>query len=318
MKKKFKELKKYLNDNSLFLESKMNDAENIYGIGSIINSDSNQITFFKDIKFKNDIFITNAKACFIKEIYKNYLPNSCIPIIVEDPYLAYALCSNFFYSKQSEFKNIDIKNFDAQIGDFVTIKSDAIIKNNVTIEDNVTIGSNVTICENTRIKSGCVLSNCKIGNNSLIQSGTIIGDRGFGFILNDKIEIKHIGNVIIGNNVQIGSNCTIDRASLDSTIIEDNVRIDNLVQIAHNVIVGNHTVIAGQSGIAGSAIIGKNCVIGGQVGIAGHIKIGNSVTIAAKSGVTKNIKDNSVIAGFPAIDINTWKKSIIKQYKDIK
>ena len=133
-----------------------------------------------------------------------------------------------------------------------------------------------------------------------------------------KIEIKHVGNVIIGNNVDIGSNCTIDRAAIDSTIIEDNVRIDNLVQIAHGVSIGKNTIIAAQSGISGSTRIGENCLLGGQVGLAGHINIGNNVTIAAKSGVTKNIKDNSVIAGFPAIDIKLWRKNIVNQYKKIK
>lgn len=124
--------------------------------------------------------------------------------------------------------------------------------------------------------------------------------------------------MIIGNNVDIGSNCTIDKASLDSTIIEDNVRIDNLVQIAHNVSIGKNSIIAAQSGIAGSTSIGENCLIGGQVGIAGHITIGNNVTIAGKSGVTKNIDSDSIIAGFPAINIKKWKKSVINQYKGLK
>ena len=120
------------------------------------------------------------------------------------------------------------------------------------------------------------------------------------------------------NIIEIGSNTTIDKATLHSTIISDNVRIDNLVQIAHNVCIGENTIIASQTGIAGSTQIGNNCLIGGQVGIAGHLKIEDNVTIAAKSGVTKNIKKNSIIAGFPAVDIKMWKKNIINQYKKIK
>ena len=133
-----------------------------------------------------------------------------------------------------------------------------------------------------------------------------------------KIEIMHIGNVIIGNNVDIGSCTTIDRGTINSTIINDNCRIDNLVQIAHNVQIGKDTIIAAQTGIAGSTIIGDNCIMGGQVGIAGHLIIEDNVTIAGKSGVTKNIKKNSIIAGFPAVDIKIWKKNIINQYRKTK
>ena len=140
----------------------------------------------------------------------------------------------------------------------------------------------------------------------------IIGGSGFGFTVNEKISIEHFGNVIIGDNVKIGSNCTIDRASINSTIIEDNVRLDNLIQIAHGVKISMNSIIAAQVGIAGSTTIGSNCIIGGQAGISGHLKIGNNVKIAAKSGVTKDIKDNMTIAGFPAIDIRKWKKNIIK------
>ena len=145
-----------------------------------------------------------------------------------------------------------------------------------------------------------------------------IGEKGFGFTPDNKIEIKHIGNVIVGNNVEIGSNSTIDQATIHSTTISDHVRIDNLVQIAHNVYIGKNTIIAAQTGIAGSTHVGNNCLIGGQVGIAGHLIIEDNVTIAAKSGVTKNIKKNSIIAGFPAVDIKIWKKNIINQYRKIK
>ena len=135
---------------------------------------------------------------------------------------------------------------------------------------------------------------------ALLQSGAIIGGKGFGFTPKSKVEIRHIGNVVIGNFVDIGSNTTIDRATIDSTIIEDNVRIDNLVQIAHNVKIGKNSIIAAQTGIAGSTEIGNNCIMGGQVGIAGHLKIGNNVTIAAKSGVTKNIDNNAISSRFPS------------------
>ena len=184
--------------------------------------------------------------------------------------------------------------------------------------DNVIIGPDVVLGSNSVIMSNCVISNSNIGENCLIKPGAIIGEKGFGFTPNSKVEIRHIGNVILGNNVEIGSNTTIDKAALHSTLISENVRVDNLVQIAHNVQIGKNTIIAAQTGIAGSTKIGKNCLIGGQVGIAGHLKIGDNVTIAAKSGVTKNINNNSIIAGFPAKDIKIWKKNIVNQYRKIK
>ena len=148
--------------------------------------------------------------------------------------------------------------------------------------------------------------------NSVIKSGARIGGAGFGFDMKTKQKINHTGNVIIGKNSSIGSNTTIDRAVFDSTIIGEFSNIDNLVQIAHNVVIGDFAIIAAQVGVAGSTNIGDNIKIGGQAGIAGHLVIGDNVTIAAKSGVTKNIPSNNVVAGFPAKDINLWKKEVIR------
>ena len=149
-------------------------------------------------------------------------------------------------------------------------------------------------------------------DNCIIQSGARIGGTGFGFEMKTKQKIYHSGDVLIGKDTSIGSNTTIDRAVFDTTRIGEFSNIDNLVQIAHNVIIGNYAVIAAQVGVAGSTIIGKNVTIGGQAGISGHLIIGDNVTIAAKSGVTKNIVDNKIVAGFPAKDIKLWKKEIIK------
>ena len=149
-------------------------------------------------------------------------------------------------------------------------------------------------------------------DNCIIKAGSRIGGTGFGFEMKTKQKIYHSGNVIIGKNSSIGSNTTIDRAVFDSTIIGDYSNIDNLVQIAHNVIIGDFAVIAAQVGIAGSTNIGKYVKIGGQAGISGHLVIGDNVTIAAKSGVTKNIDNNKIVAGFPAKDINLWKKEVIR------
>jgi len=330
--KTFIELKLFLNEKSLYLNTDLSDSTKIEGLASLENANKNHISFFHNIKYLPYLNKTKAKACFINKKYKNYLPKNCVPIIVDNVYETFAYSTNFFHiietSINNTFLNSSLKNsfidsnskidLEVQLGRFTVIKSNSHIKKNVIIKDNSVIGPNVYIDKNSIIESGCIISNAVIGKNCKIESGTVIGDSGFGFTEKNKIEIQHIGNVKIGNNVSIGSNSTIDRAALDSTILGDYVRIDNLVQIAHNVKIGNNTIIAAQSGIAGSTHIGNNCKLGGQVGIAGHLKIGNNVIIAAKSGVTKNIDSNSIIAGFPAINIKSWKKSIIKLYKDLK
>ena len=168
------------------------------------------------------------------------------------------------------------------------------------------------------IKNNVVIKNSLIGNNVVICDNTSIGTTGFGFDFNKRGSSNlnpQIGITIIDDNVHIGASCTIDRGKIDFTYIGKNSMIDNMVHIAHNVIIGKNACIAAQTGISGSVKIGDNVTIGGQVGFAGHISIGENVVIAAKSGVTKNIKDNSVVAGFPAIDMKEWKKNIIRQRK---
>jgi len=327
LRKLYSDITHYLNKHSIDVVSDIPKNKIIYGIGSINGSDKNFITFHSNSKYDHLIKTTKAYGCLIKDANKHILPKNCFPLIVKDPYLVYAYLSNFFYpndipnnsiNKNSSIDHTFIKGKNIEIRNFVTIKNNVKISDNCIIGDNCVIGPNVKIGKNTHIFPNTTISNAIIGEKCLIQSGSVIGDRGFGFTPNEKIEIRHIGNVVIGNNVQIGSNTTIDRAAIDSTIIEDNVRIDNLVQVAHSVLVGKNTIIAAQCGIAGSTKIGQNCKIGGQVGITGHIKIGDNVMIAAKSGVTKDISSNLTIGGFPAIDIKLWKKIILKQYRNIQ
>ena len=324
---KFSEIKSFLESKSIKIESKISNDEVFSGLGSLNLCNEKDISFFNKEKFSYLLPSTKARGCFINKVNSNLLPKSCIPIIVEDPYLAYAYVTNLFYPKAKssgliqKFTNIHpetILGKNVQIDNFVTIKKKSKIDNNCILLNNAVIGPNVELGSNTIIMPHSVISHAIIGKNCTIQSGSIIGGKGFGFTPKIKVEIKHIGNVVVGNFVDIGSNTTIDRATIDSTVIEDNVRIDNLVQIAHNVKIGKNSIIAAQTGIAGSTEIGNNCIMGGQVGIAGHLKIGNNVTIAAKSGVTKNIEDGAVIAGFPALDIKTWKRNIINQYKNIR
>jgi UDP-3-O-[3-hydroxymyristoyl] glucosamine N-acyltransferase len=195
------------------------------------------------------------------------------------------------------------------IGKNVTIGKEVKIYPNSYIGDNVVIGDNCLLFAGVRIYSETV-----IGNNCTIHSGTIIGSDGFGFApLEDGTfkKIPQIGNVIIENDVEIGANTTIDRATLGSTFIRNGVKLDNHIQVAHNVDIDENTVIAAQTGIAGSTKIGKNCMIGGQVGIAGHLVIGNGVKIQAQSGIGKNLVDNEVVQGSPSFNYGDFAKSYV-------
>jgi len=326
LKIKYKIIVEFLDSKHINCKSDLNDNFILYGLGSVINAEIDYITFFSNSKYTLDLKKTKASACLIKDEDVFLLPESCHPIIVDNPYKTFAYLTNLFsppmkskkfISNQSSIDSSFKFGKNTQIGDFVSIKENTQIGDNCIILDNSSLGPNVFIESDTIIYPNNSISNTIIGSFSVIQSGCSIGDPGFGFVSDDKIIIQHIGNVIIGSNTNIGSNCTIDRGTIDSTIIGNKVRIDNLVHIAHNVKVGDETIIAGQTGVAGGTQIGNNCIIGGQVGINGHITIGNKVTIAAKSGVTKSVANNLIIAGFPAIDIRKWRKIIINQIRKI-
>jgi UDP-3-O-[3-hydroxymyristoyl] glucosamine N-acyltransferase len=307
--------------NNINFNSNLRDEEIFNSINSISNANENELTFFYDESQLHKLKKTKAKACLINNIHLKHLPTSTSSIVVDNVYNAFAILSNLFVSKilsngiiskyTSINNNTSLKN-NIQIDQFVNIGENCIINENVIINSHCKIGPNVVIGANTIINSNSTLQDCIIGSDCIIKSGAVIGGTGFGFDPISKVRINHFGNVLIGDNCNIGSNTTIDRAVFDSTIISKNSFIDNLVQIAHNVYIGEEAIIAAQSGIAGSTKIGNNVVIGGQVGIAGHLTIGKNVQIAAKSGVTKNIIDNSIVAGFPAVDIKRWKISNIK------
>ena len=243
-------------------------------------------------------------------------------IRVNDPYKAFSELLHLYEDKTSKPKGIVASssihtsvNLEAEIyiGANVIIENDATLKKGVCIHANSFIGQNVTIGENTIIHPSVIIySNSIIGEHCVIHSGTVIGADGFGFASQKNGSYKKIpqtGNVIVGNYVEIGANTTIDRATIGSTQIGDGVKLDNQVQIAHNVQIGKHTVIAAQSGIAGSSQVGDYCIIGGQVGIIGHLKIGNHVRIQGQSGVIKNIPDNTDIQGSPAIGYRDFYRS---------
>ncbi len=293
----------------------------IQGLAKIEDAEEGTITFLANPLYTPYVYKTNASAIVVR---KDFVPEKKVKatlIRVDDPYKAFTELLEF-YNGTNQFKTgIEPNAFihpSAKIGKNVYIGAFAYIDEQVEIKDNakifphVYLGANVKVGKNTVLYSGVkVYHDCIIGDNNIIHAGTIIGSDGFGFAPDGKDykKIPQIGNVVIGNHVEIGANCTIDRATLGSTIIHDGVKMDNQIQIAHNVEVGQNTVIAAQTGISGSAKIGKYCQIGGQVGIAGHIQVSDHVKIGAKSGVTGRIKEGDVLLGAPALPIKDFRKS---------
>mgnify|MGYP001241267834 CR=1 FL=1 len=321
------DIKKKLESVSIDFYSSLADEVFFNSINSISNSTENDLSFFSNVKYLDLLKKCKAKACIINKVYSKYLPKNCVSIIVDEPYLVLAhltelfaiekKMSNGFISKLSSIDSNSNISTNVQIDHYSSIGSNTSIGKNVIIGSNSNIGPNVVIEDNSIINDNVSIINAIIKKNCEIKSGARIGHSGFGFEEKSKKKITHIGNVIVDKNSTIGSNTTIDRAVFETTYVGEFSQIDNLVQIAHNVVIGNHAIIAAQVGIAGSTIIGNYVKIGGQAGISGHLKIGNNVTIAAKSGVTKNILDDKIVAGFPAKDINLWKRDIIKLGKKL-
>ena len=300
------------------------DNSTINKLSKIESSDKNSLSFLGNSKYNNFLYESNASIIIIEN---SFVPKQKVKptlIRVEDPNLAFSILLEYFDNQQLKKIGIDPESSiskKSSCGKNVYFGKYSLASDNVKIADNVKIHSHVNISENVVIGNNCIIypgvkiyRNTVIGNNCIIHSGTVLGSDGFGFNKDSKgnnLKVVHNGNVIIENDVEIGSNCSIDRATLGSTIIKSGVKIDNLVQIAHNVTIGENTCIAAQVGIAGSTTIGKDCLIGGQVGIGGHLKIGNRVQIQAKSGVLKNINDDSVIMGYPAINYRDYNKSYV-------
>ena len=291
----------------------------IKNISSIESADAKCITFIDNKKYLEQLYSTKASACIISEdSLSKYTAKSNLSFLVsKNPYLSFVKLLNIFYPDLRDLNGYQKKQIKLSKSCKVSTKAD--IKNNVNIGDNTivnsftSIGPNVYIGKNCYIGNNVSISNSFIGNNVIIQDGTVIGQDGFGYVNDGKkyIKVPQIGIVKINDEVEIGSNCAIDRGSLNLTEIKKGVKIDNLVHIAHNVVVGENTVIAGQTGIAGSSIVGKNVKMGGQTGISGHLMIDDNVQIGAQSGVTKNISKNSIVSGTPSVNLKTYLKQAI-------
>lgn len=282
------------------------------------------LTFLSNPKYTPYIYETKSDIILVNNSFKPEKEISATLIRVPDAYEAFAQLLELVEKTKAQKKGIETMSYiasNSKIGDniyvgaFAYISEKSVIGDNckiyphVFIDENVTIGNNVILYSGVKIYAGCT-----IGDNSIIHSGAVIGSDGFGFAPQKDgsyHKIPQLGNVVIEKNTEIGANTTIDRAVMGSTIIHEGVKLDNLIQIGHNVEIGKHTVMASQTGISGSTKIGEKCVFGGQVGLAGHLKIGNNVKLGAQSGIMSNIKDDSEIIGSPAIPIRDFYKSSV-------
>ena len=296
----------------------------VFQLSKIEEAKKGSLTFLSNPKYTQFIYKTQASVTIVN---RDFVPEDDISttlVRVNNAYDSFSILLDY-YNKVKSHKSGFAKSAvidpsvkigeNCFVGDMTCMMEDVEIADDVKIYPQVYIGSNVTIGAGTIIFTGAkILEDSVIGENCIIHSGAVIGSDGFGFAPQKNGDYKKIpqtGIVVLGDNVEVGSNSTIDRATLGVTSIGNGVKLDNQIQIAHNVEIGENTVIAAQTGIAGSSKIGKNCVIGGQVGIAGHIKIGDNVKIQGQTGVISNIKENATIQGTPAFSYSDYSKSYV-------
>ena len=299
------------------------DAE-VYKLAKIEEGTEGSLTFLANTKYSNYLYSTNATIVIVNKSYELEKEVKATLIKVDDAYSSFSKLLEYYNQIKLMKSGIEQPSVisegvtygeDLYLGSFCYIGKNVRIGNNVKIYPNSFIGDNVTIGDNCVFFAGVrVYSETEIGNHVTIHSGSIIGSDGFGFAPQEDgsySKIPQIGNVVIEDHVEIGSCSTVDRATLGTTYIRKGAKLDNQIQVAHNVEIGENTVIAAQTGIAGSTKIGKNCMIGGQVGIAGHITIGDRVKIQAQSGIGKSLKDGEVVQGSPAFNYGDFAKSFV-------
>ncbi len=283
------------------------------------------LSFLANPKYTQYIYTTNASIIIVSKSFKSEKPVKNTLIRVDDPYMSFAALLEMY--KKAKARNAGVSRLayiarsaiigkNVYIGEFVSIGDNSVVGDNCKIYPNTTIGYNCKIGNDTIINMGCkIYDDTIIGNRCTIHAGVVLGADGFGFAPQTGETFKkvpQIGNVVIEDLVEIGANTTIDRATLGSTIIRKGVKLDNLIQVAHNVEIGENTVIAAQTGISGSTKIGKNCMVGGQAGFAGHLTIADEVKISAQSGLGKNIKQKgTILEGSPAFIFRDFQRSYI-------
>ncbi len=298
----------------------------VSGLSKIEEGETHTLSFLANPKYAPHLYSTRASIVIVSKEFEpeRSVPETCTLIRVENAYESFAklleLYNHMLHAKTGIHEKSHIEA-TASVGADVLVSAGVYIGENVQIGKGTKIYPNVTVGDNVRIGEGCILfpgvviyHDCVIGDHCTLHAGVVIGSDGFGFAPNQNNQfnkVAQIGNVIIADHVEIGAGTTIDRATLGSTRIHKGVKLDNLIQVAHNVEIGENTVIAAQAGIAGSTKIGNNCMIGGQVGIVGHLKIGNRVKIAAQSGIASDLPDDAIVQGSPAFAVGDYKRSYV-------
>jgi len=276
----------------------------ISGLAPLSSAGSEHLSFFDNTKYLEQFKNASAGACIVNAKFADQAPKTMAVLVVDEPYRSYARIAQKFYVNRMP---------DEMIHPSATIHKTAKIGKGTAIGAATVIGRDVVIGENCRISPNVTLQSCRIGNDCIIHAGVRIGQDGFGFAMGqgEHLKVPQLGGVIIGNDVEIGANTCVDRGSGPDTIIGDGTKIDNLVQIGHNVEIGKFCVIVSQVGIAGSAKIGDYVVLGGRVGVNGHIKIGTGAKVAAFSGVLKNVEPGATVGGAPAVNVREWHRQML-------
>lgn len=293
------------------------------GIAPLDKASTRQISYVDQAQYLKDLEGSQAGAVLIREAHKEKVPSHIQAIIVENPHLVFAKISHFF--KKPEFSGVGT---DAQCGNDVKIMPNVVMGKNVFIGDGTEIMAGVVISDGVKIGKNCkiypnvvIYRDSCIGDNVIIHAGSVIGSDGFGYAHTkdgEHIKIEHNGCVIIEDDVEIGANTTIDRAVFGETRIKKGVKIDNLVQIGHNCIIGEHSIIVSQVGIAGSTTTGRNVIMGGQAGTGGHIHIGDFVMVAGRGAVGKNLPPHTKWGGHPLMELDEWMKFYVSLRRMLK
>ncbi len=287
------------------------EERQIRGLATLKGASSEELSFLDNPKYLKDLENTAAAAVLVSPRFANLVPKGTIPLVDDEPYLKLAMASAFFAPPPMKSEGAEpVIGEGSEIAPGVNFGKDVKVGKGVKIMPGCYIGDDTVIGDGTLIYPNVTLySRTVIGKRCIIHAGTVIGSDGYGFAHTKDgkhVKLHQLGNVVIGDDVEIGANCAIDRGTLDSTIIKEGAKLDNLVHVAHNCEVGEYSLITGQVGLSGSTKLGRNVVMGGQSGTAGHLEIGPFATIAARGGVTKSIEGSKTYAGFPLMEHKKW------------
>ena len=299
------------------------DDPEINGINTLVDARADELSFIHKSKYSKDLENTKAAAVLVEETLVPLLPAGVVPLVTDEPYLKLALASRLFAKSPVQTEGEEpVVGEGCILSPNVYLGRDVVIGNHVTLMSGVHIGDNVRVGDDVVVYPNAVIyRDSIIGSRCILHAGVVIGSDGYGFANTRDgrhIKIYQNGNVIIGDDVEIGANTTVDRAVFGSTVIKDGCKIDNLVQIGHNAVIGEHSLLVSQVGISGSSILGRNVVMGGQSATSGHLEIGDFTIIHARGGVTKSVAGKKHYAGFPLMEHRTWLRLQAKIAKLLK